>query len=726
MVPVCPPEHSQASSLVCPISSEASFGMTPKRSQDVSAMAPGVCSSPVGSRMGPRSAPPASSSMRSAAPDAALSAKVTSAVVGCIAKPPGRSRPGRGKVSGVRLSARLEKKRGVKPGRLSLSSQESLHPSAFVVPRSKPRSRGTGDGVPAKYPLVGPGKNRRTSKETLAQAEKHADIPKFPLFQMDELMKEVNRLLVDGSVGRIMGTWCVLQHADQQALSAEEIMLGSDNIPGDMARGCTSSEEDSADGQIERQYELIVLDGPWEHDSCEGLSMEECGFGSEKLDILCSRLSRLLTEQGTMLLFCSSARHNVEWREALVENGFQVSLRPLVVLFAPRCTLVRKKDGVELSKAVYMLYVVTREGAQSTTRNIEYQGFDCIAENRFPAGSQIIEGYETPTCKARLRGPGGVTFDIAEKTVSLCLELILRYTHQLDSVLDLFAGSGVFAEACIKSMRFFVGCEVDKAVHSAGSLRLERVVRRLIFAGVLSDPMHPGVAPRGGEVSDQQWWEVARYLEEHQRIVVVPEDEDGEYDIDEEQAREWRDIEAFSRTVVEKWWTGPERGWGLFALRRLPVGTFFGCYGGVIVSRPGLKETAAKRCKTTMELDRRIGLTALAEYGRMQHLNPEIVGSATGLMGFMNCARGPGNDDEYVQCNTVFQPCLWSPKLRGDFLRLVAQGNARKAWGYPYMMSCFTCEVIEEGEEIMPDYGVDYWVVPIAGDVHDVELAEMV
>jgi len=536
------------------------------------------------------------------------------------------------------------------------------------------------------------------------------------LSEWKSLEKQLKSVMAEASVLRILATWRAFKHCDFESMNAEEIFVGR-ALPGETPDEGVPAGRDCPDPQGVRRYELIVLDGPWEHDCCEGLSMSECGFGPSKLNRLCYRLSHLLTDEGTVLLFCSSVRQYEEWRVVLEKHGFDVGLRPLIIMFAPRCTLVESsQDCAGLGRSSYFVYVVTRRGALHATRHLEHQGFEFVKNNQFPAMSQVISGYEKPPRKECLRGQGGEHFDISEKSGGLCLELILRYTNQLDTVLDLFAGSGAFAAACIKSMRYYVGCEANATVFGAASLRLEVLVRRMFMSGVLNDPQNPGSGPRDVFVPNRRWKELAEYLEAHQRLVAITDEFEKESGIVEEQAEEWRRIEQFSGTLVYKKWTGPERGYGLFARKRMSKGQFFGCYGGVIVSRAGMKATAKKRGKTPMQLDRRIELMELAKFGRLQHLNPEIIGSGTGLMGFMNCARGPGNYEPDVFSNVVFRPCLWEPELRAEFLRLVAQGNPVKAWGYPYMMTCYTSEVVEKDEELKPDYGVGFWFVPDESD----------
>jgi DNA modification methylase len=62
----------------------------------------------------------------------------------------------------------------------------------------------------------------------------------------------------------------------------------------------------------------------------------------------------------------------------------------------------------------------------------------------------------------------------AEKPMPLIEWLIGICTKPGDTVMDLFFGSGTTAEACLKSDRYFIGCEIDPIWHEYAKRRIEQ------------------------------------------------------------------------------------------------------------------------------------------------------------------------------------------------------------------------------------------------------------
>jgi len=62
-----------------------------------------------------------------------------------------------------------------------------------------------------------------------------------------------------------------------------------------------------------------------------------------------------------------------------------------------------------------------------------------------------------------------------EKPVKLYTECIERATDPGALVFDPYVGSGSSAEACLRTGRYFVGCEVDPEYHSRATKRIEEV-----------------------------------------------------------------------------------------------------------------------------------------------------------------------------------------------------------------------------------------------------------
>ena len=68
----------------------------------------------------------------------------------------------------------------------------------------------------------------------------------------------------------------------------------------------------------------------------------------------------------------------------------------------------------------------------------------------------------------------------AQKPVELIEKMVLNSSHEGDTVLDCFMGSGTTAEACIKNNRHFVGFEIDEKYFDIANERIERARQALV------------------------------------------------------------------------------------------------------------------------------------------------------------------------------------------------------------------------------------------------------
>lgn len=64
----------------------------------------------------------------------------------------------------------------------------------------------------------------------------------------------------------------------------------------------------------------------------------------------------------------------------------------------------------------------------------------------------------------------------AEKPVELIEKMIKNSSHEGDTVLDCFMGSGTTAEACIRNNRHFIGFEIDEKYFDIANERIEKAL----------------------------------------------------------------------------------------------------------------------------------------------------------------------------------------------------------------------------------------------------------
>jgi len=63
-------------------------------------------------------------------------------------------------------------------------------------------------------------------------------------------------------------------------------------------------------------------------------------------------------------------------------------------------------------------------------------------------------------------------FHATQKPVDLCAKLISLYTHEGDTVLDPFMGSGTTGVACVQTGRNFIGIEIDPTYFAIAEKRI--------------------------------------------------------------------------------------------------------------------------------------------------------------------------------------------------------------------------------------------------------------
>lgn len=78
--------------------------------------------------------------------------------------------------------------------------------------------------------------------------------------------------------------------------------------------------------------------------------------------------------------------------------------------------------------------------------------------------------YEYPICHEKGR------FHPTQKPLALIQALVEKHSERGDTVLDCFSGSGTTAHASMRSLRHFVGCELDKEYHAKSLARLSAAV----------------------------------------------------------------------------------------------------------------------------------------------------------------------------------------------------------------------------------------------------------
>jgi DNA modification methylase len=68
----------------------------------------------------------------------------------------------------------------------------------------------------------------------------------------------------------------------------------------------------------------------------------------------------------------------------------------------------------------------------------------------------------------------GVTTHPTQKPVALMEYLVRTYTHEGDTVLDPFMGSGTTGVACQRTARHFIGCDIDADYVALANHRLAK------------------------------------------------------------------------------------------------------------------------------------------------------------------------------------------------------------------------------------------------------------
>jgi predicted RNA methylase len=87
----------------------------------------------------------------------------------------------------------------------------------------------------------------------------------------------------------------------------------------------------------------------------------------------------------------------------------------------------------------------------------------------------VFKEYQPPSARMRLRNAEGKELrHNAEKSILINEYLVDLFTSKNGVVFDMFAGTGSMAVACIKTERYYVGCEPDGDVHTWATQRIGR------------------------------------------------------------------------------------------------------------------------------------------------------------------------------------------------------------------------------------------------------------
>lgn len=78
------------------------------------------------------------------------------------------------------------------------------------------------------------------------------------------------------------------------------------------------------------------------------------------------------------------------------------------------------------------------------------------------------------------RSPFTRTIHSTQKPITLMEYLVRTYTNEGDTVLDFTMGSGTTGEACVNTVRDFIGIEKDQAYYDIATRRLEAAAARMI------------------------------------------------------------------------------------------------------------------------------------------------------------------------------------------------------------------------------------------------------
>ena len=457
----------------------------------------------------------------------------------------------------------------------------------------------------------------------------------------------------------------------------------------------------SRDAKDNAAFDLIIVDGPWGVNKGRGATRDQQLSDDGRKKVM-EAVNVHLAPNGQVLVICPEWEAG-DWKKTITkEFAFRTTTAPINVIFDPsQCH--RKRTPTNIYSCNHTVVVARREAAKDTevARNLQGKGCGHMKRNIFPAASNIISGYIPP--RDGLRGPDGKLLRVEEKAVELCMELVERFTNPKGRVLDMFAGSAAFGLACLKLNRSYVGCERDGEVHRLAKERLQAKVRVMMGLQTLPFPgseEHPAVIP----ITKQRLGEFYGHLEAVKVVDIVPEgvdpDASPEVQVGQDLARMNIGLEV--REV-------PGMGEGLFATRPLDYGTVVGCMWGKVYSDEGLREFCAKEKRTRRTLTRRAGMQDfLPTHPLLKELKPVLNGSMGCAMAKINCARGPNNRGSVVGKNCEIITAPMDMNLRVAW-RTTVNEDVAKAWAYEGLFLVRLTANIEIGQQLLLDYGTEYW-----------------
>jgi len=116
------------------------------------------------------------------------------------------------------------------------------------------------------------------------------------------------------------------------------------------------------------------------------------------------------------------------------------------------------------------IHATRKGGGAGTHRMVSYKNHNHTS-SPLPAHCNAITNVAPPGPLEIVYNEDGKWLRPEQKSVGCVRELVSRFSHPGDSVLDLFMGTGTTAVACVQTRRTFYGCDVDDVVVKAARRR---------------------------------------------------------------------------------------------------------------------------------------------------------------------------------------------------------------------------------------------------------------
>jgi hypothetical protein len=477
-------------------------------------------------------------------------------------------------------------------------------------------------------------------------------------------------------------------------------------------------------------------------------SIHDSELSSDEITEAVSIIHLLMRKGGHCILFCSMSQFEVWRQEFMRYDDMLVDCMPLFLVKEPRAYSqmpYRKHTGL-MNMAEIALHCCKKGAGSAALRMVTYKSFNAVP-SRFPGWCNVIDNVPNLASGEAVRddssrlGGRAAHMRCEQKSISLMVELVSRFSLPADIVVDLFSGTYTTAVACLRHSighyRNFFGCELDAICHHASKPRLLEEYSAQVLRGAFGFCQESSIYQaaefiihRGGS-RPRQW----RAPDGLPACCKLPQtlllflstlwgDRSAIATLQDVPVDQWpseqlellnrmdpdvlRAVDAMNHQVIVGDSTIPDAGQGLFSTCRRKAGDVIGWYNGAIVYRDISSPTGVYGSgimAVTSDRFKKFGISVDSE----EVVIRERRASSIYIVPPEFCVFTKVNDARYSsRKDRASRPRSDPGRSVNVKFDVRTPATCVEMLTDPYFISITACRDIEAGEELFVDYGKNY------------------